>query len=546
MASLQRKIVKGHEYWSLVESKRINGKPTPIVLEYYGNTKKFAEKLLSGEYNEKVLKSYSHGDTFALCRVVKKLGIEKILDDVFKKRKRDDIKRSSSIIIIALQRACCPGSKSELADWFKTTTLNIEMGIKAESLTSQHFWDQMEDITEEELDEAEDAIIKRIFGLYNFELEKLALDYTNYFSYIDSNNKRNTIAQRGKNKQKRNDLRQYSLALITTKESGLPLYSHVYEGNINDQTEFFQYVNSLRNRIPNYNPDLITLVFDGGSNNKNNFAMLETHYVCSFSLSCCKELYDIDVDEYSELKYNGSFIKNYRLTWEIWGEQRECVLTYSNDLARGQLKESNSTIQSALNNLDELNEKLSNPKSKILKTQASIENKVKSILSNAYVKRIVKIELIGDQIITNINYNLDNEAKGDVIKKYFGKKLIVTDRKDWTTYEIIKVYREQDNIEKIFKSTKDPHHFSIRPQYHYTDQKIRVHIFCCLLGFTLASVLHKEITNAGINISKNKTLDNLRNIRQCFIKDKAGIKVKKTLEEMDDIQKSLWRIVNEL
>ena len=48
MASLQRKIVKGREYWSLVESKRINGKPTPIVIEYYGNTKKFAEKLLNG------------------------------------------------------------------------------------------------------------------------------------------------------------------------------------------------------------------------------------------------------------------------------------------------------------------------------------------------------------------------------------------------------------------------------------------------------------------------------------------------------------------
>ena len=40
-------------------------------------------------------------------------------------------------------------------------------------------------------------------------------------------------------------------------------------------------------------------------------------------------------------------------------------------------------------------------------------------------------------------------------------------------------------IEKIFRSTKDNEHCAIRPQFHYTDQKIRVHIFCCLLGLTL-------------------------------------------------------------
>jgi transposase len=546
MASLQRKFVKGHEYWSLIESKRINGKPTPIVLEYYGNTKKFAEKLLNGEYNEKVLKSYSHGDTTALSRIVKKLGIVDILDDVFKIRIRSNIKRSTSLIIIALQRACDPGSKNELADWFRTTTLGIEMGINAETLTSQHFWEQMDDISEEELNEAEDAIVKKIFDLYNFELEKLALDYTNYFSFIDTENNRNKIAQRGKNKQKRNDLRQYSLAVVTTKETELPLYSHVYEGNVNDQTEFFQYVNSLKERIPNFDPTSITLVFDGGSNNKKNFAMLETHYICSFSLSSCKELYDISIKDYSELEINGSCVKNFRLTKEIWGIQRECILTYSSDLARGQLRDLDKVIQSTIDDIEELNQKLSNPKSRISRSKESIEAKIKSILNNAYAKEILRVELIGDPIVSAICFFVDGNAKSNIVEKYFGKKLIISDRNDWSTYEIIKTYREQDCIEKIFKTTKDPDHLSIRPQYHYTDQKIRVHIFCCLLGFMLATVLQKEISNAGICISKNKILDNLKNIRQCYIKDKVGIKVSKTLEEMDDMQNKLWLIVGRL
>ena len=84
MASLQKKIVKGIEYWSLVESKRINGKPRPIVIEYFGNTKSFAEKLMNGRNENKILKSYSHGDTYALMKIAQRLDIEHILDTIFK------------------------------------------------------------------------------------------------------------------------------------------------------------------------------------------------------------------------------------------------------------------------------------------------------------------------------------------------------------------------------------------------------------------------------------------------------------------------------
>ena len=82
MASLQKTTVKGIDYWSLVESKRINGKPTRFTIEYFGNTKKFAEKLMRDRFENQVLKSYAHGDTFALMKVADKLGIEEMLDKV--------------------------------------------------------------------------------------------------------------------------------------------------------------------------------------------------------------------------------------------------------------------------------------------------------------------------------------------------------------------------------------------------------------------------------------------------------------------------------
>jgi len=546
MASLQKKTIKGIDYWCLVESKRINGRPRSIIIEYFGNSKKFAERLINDRPENLILKSYSHGDTFALWKMADKLGIESILESAFKSKTRDNIRRSRSLLLIAIQRVCNPGSKNEFEDWFKTTTLPYDININPKVLTSQHFWGQMDGITEAELIAAEDAIMKRVLELYDFDLEKIALDYTNYFSYISTTNDRAAIAKRGHNKQKRNDLKQYSLALITTKEMGLPLCSHIYEGNANDQTEFCRYIDMLKTRIPNYDPGMITLVFDGGSNNKANFEKIETHYICSFSLSSCKNLYDIDLSSYCDVAVNGKKVKSYRCEQVIWDKKRECILTFSSGLYEGQLSELQQNITTTISELKKLNQQLANVKSRISKKEKDIMERIKKILSRQYMDEVFEIRMEVDETVKSIVYLVNETKKDELVRKYFGKKLILTDRVDWCTAEILKTYRDQDCIEKIFRTTKDTDHFSIRPQYHFTDQKIRVHIFCCLVGLTIASILQKEVANHGLEISKNQLLDRLSEIRRCWVKKRDSNKAVSVLEEMDSLHRELWDTIQSI
>ena len=544
MASLQKRTVKGIDYWSLVESRRVNGKPRPIVIENFGNTKKFTEWLINGRNENKILKSYSHGDTFALMKIAEQLGIEQILDDVFPSRTRKGVKRSTCLLLIALQSICNPGSKSEFEPWLKNTTLPYDYDLP--TLTAKRLWEQMDEITERQLAEAEDRITQKVFQKYNFGLEKIALDYTNYFSYIGSSNGKSELAKRGHNKQKRNDLRQYSLALITTKETSLPLCSHIYEGNKTDKTIFPEYLKILEKRISNFDPQNITLVFDGGGNTKENFKALKTNFICSFSLSYCKELYDIDLLRYEDINVNGKQIKCYRLTHEIWGESRECLLTYSHELYKGQLKELETDTAKVFSAIKKLNGQLSNPRSRISKTQKSIKTRVSAALSKKHMDAIFVTYLSEEAngMVTDVACAVDENKKNEILYKYFGKKLTITNRKEWTTEEILKTFREQDCIEKIFRSTKDGEHCAIRPQFHHTDQKIRVHIFCCLLGLTLATILHKEACGRGLKISKFHLLDILGSIRRCWITDKNSAKVTNVLEDLDDCQKQVWNAIH--
>jgi len=124
------------------------------------------------------------------------------------------------------------------------------------------------------------------------------------------------------------------------------------------------------------------------------------------------------------------------------------------------------------------------------------------------------------------------------MEKYYGKKLLTTNNVSWTTEVIIGSYLDQYNIENIFKDTKNPHHFAIRPQFHWTDSKVRVHTFSCILGLLLTSLLRKELMEVGIKIENKELIDTLSNIRQSYIlspnkQKKLGFEAEKVLEKMN-------------
>ena len=82
-----------------------------------------------------------------------------------------------------------------------------------------------------------------------------------------------------------------------------------------------------------------------------------------------------------------------------------------------------------------------------------------------------------------------------------GKKLLVTCRDDWSSEAIIAAYLGQSNIERLFKHLKNPYHNAVYPRYHWTDQKIKVHTFICLIGLLLSQIVWKKARDAGYSMT---------------------------------------------
>jgi transposase len=99
----------------------------------------------------------------------------------------------------------------------------------------------------------------------------------------------------------------------------------------------------------------------------------------------------------------------------------------------------------------------------------------------------------------------------------FGKTILFTDNADWTEEQIVSAYRSQYHIEDAFKQMKDPHFLGWSPMFHWTDSKIQVHAFYCVLALLLTSLLQRELAGKGEHLSINRMLEELGGIRETLV-----------------------------
>jgi hypothetical protein len=178
--------------------------------------------------------------------------------------------------LAAVNRVCQPRSKRAFADWWSGTALGRITRIRVGALDHRRFWDAMDAVTVEQLEQIEAALTRRMIEVFGLEVQALILDMTNFATFIDSGNDRAPIAARGKAKQKRYDLRIVGLGLVATRDGGIPLLSHAYPGNKVDVTQFTAMIEELSRRYTATlgGPGAATLTFDAGQNSAPNFTRL--------------------------------------------------------------------------------------------------------------------------------------------------------------------------------------------------------------------------------------------------------------------------------
>lgn len=547
MATIRKSKNGKYIYWQIVESRRVNGKPRPFVLAHLGTAEQLLYKLKEGPLKKKV-RSASHGAVHLFFKTAEELDLVNIFNSNFSQQTRDGMKTGQSLLLAALHRAICPGSKRAFAGWAKQTTLPELVKFDPKKLDSQHFWDQMDTVSEAVLDQVEREITLKLKEKGLLSPKLLFYDLTNFFTYIDSANEKAELVKRGHNKQKRNDLKQFGLIQVVTRDFLLPVFSCVYAGNKTDKELFIPQLTQLRAKLAELSISVeeITLVFDKGSNTRGNFTALDEQkipFVASLSAAYHEDLINIPDSSYTatgELVY-------CRARKMIWGKERTVVLYISENLRQGQIRGLKQVLTKKYAQLSALKTALSNPRAR-QKERTVVEKKVREILKGERGQELVKVTILEkEKGRFDLSWELDSEFYRWLTESYYGKKILVTCRDEWSSEDIIAAYHGQSNVEQVFKHFKNPYHNTVRPQFHWTDQKINVHTFICVTGLLLSQLVWKKAKELGYTSSMETIIDELSKVRQAEIVTITGLKGKAPKEiQLEEMEPELEKMYSDM
>jgi len=541
MASLQPYQSHGRRYYRIVESFRQNGKPRIRVLAHLGRAENIL-RLVENQQTETKVASVSAGAVTALYHLGEELDVIDRINRALQQargrvQKRDSLTVGETLLAGIISRACAPRSKRAFAAWARSTHLPELMGFQAQKLTSQHFWEQMHAVPVEMLGAIEHELVREVIRIEQLAVQALAYDTTNFYTYIATTNTKPQLPQRGRNKQRRHDLRQLGLALVVDQGTQLPLSHALYEGARSDMRTFARFLKPIRQRLRALTPQprQLTLVFDAGASSKDNLESLDPaqdRYVTAVRPSDHQALLTEAANHLQQVELpSEKVVRAWRARRLIAGQQRDTVVVFSPQLYKGQRRGFDKSLARCASELEQMG----------LRPETTVETakrKLANIRGRQYLRRLVRYEVdTSEDGATRVRVWSDLDEYRRLMTRYFGLRILITDHSEWSTAQIIAAYRGLSKAEGAFRDLKDPGMFSTRPQFHWTDQKLHVHTFMCVTGYLLVRLLWwRARRDAGFSGSPRRLLAELSQIRCCRMVECTGRpgrpRVRRQLEDM--------------
>jgi|tagenome__1003787_1003787.scaffolds.fasta_scaffold20881718_1 transposase len=556
MVSITKKTVRGNTYYYARECRRVAGKPKIVWQKYLGKAEDIVAALDQPQLaSPQAALVTEFGALAALFDLAGRLRLVEHIDrHVPARRGPAGPSVGSYLLVAALNRIVEPRSKAQIACWFEGTVLRRLLDFRSEQLTSQRFWDQMDRVSAEAIVAIERDLTAQLLREFALDVRQVLFDATNFFTFIDTFNERCTLAQRGHSKEGRAALRIVGLALLVSTDFHIPLCHHSYPGNQTDSPTFASLTDELikRHELLSASVQDITLIFDKGNNSLANLQAVDAspyHFIGSLVPSQHPELLAVARERFRCLDTEGlPGVSTHRTKKEVFGKTRTVVVSYNERLFVAQSRTLLREVAKRQRQLAELQAGLQRRQSGEVKkgkapTLEGTRKKVQEVLGTKDMKELFETEVGLANGLPVLSYRFREEAWQQMQAQRLGKTILFTDQDDWSDARIVRGYRSQHHVEDAFRDLKDTEHLALRPQRHWTDQKIRVHVFYCVLALTLCGLLRRELHSKGIDRSLVAILQDLGQIKEvclAYAADGAAPLWQVTLTKLTPDQQALY------
>jgi hypothetical protein len=265
-----------------------------------------------------------------------------------------------------------------------------------------------------------------------------------------------------------------------------------------------------------YFASLVTLVFDKGTAALDNTVQLEEAGVGWISAlpwnQAPQELRERAAEELPPCSAEQPGVRAVAEKLVVHGQEYLAVVKYSAPFAAEQLHSLTTSISRAMQSLRRFAKELHKPRARW--TEEGIRRKIAKWLFGQFLSDLIRYQLESRDGQWQLQFDFDQVAFERLLGRRLGRTVLLTNRLDWTAEQVVAGYAGQQQVERVFRGLKDGEWLAWGPMHHWTDRKIRIHAFYCMLGISLLQYVHRQVKAAWSDISMEQLLEELQQIQQ--------------------------------
>lgn len=470
------------------------------------------------------------GDTGALGWVAEQLDVVRLIDEACGAAGPAKGPSVGELALgVALQRACAPGAKRDLAAFLDSSVARISC-LPIESFTGQAFHRGAAGVTAEQLERAQLAIARTAVTRFELSTEVLAFDSTNFDTHIATTTP-GELARRGHAKSKRSDLRVVGLGVLVSEIGHVPLLHRTYPGNSSDQAllasclkGLAQLHDALDAAEGGATKAGRTVVRDGGFWSEQLELELESaryHSLISLPLSHTAAeqalVFAAQRGNMQPLRGVLAEVRAARLEARVGELERTLLVVESQELLSGQKRGIAVALCKAKSELRLLERRVHAGKL----PRPALEARVQKALGREHLAEFVVTTIGGTAAQPTFSWHVDAARRRELERTRLGRRVLCTTRKLWSTERIVHAFRGQWHVEELFRRSKKGGLVPSGPSFQWADASLQLHTFATVLGLTLVALARLAL---GTNQSAPAFMQDLASINATLVRTNTGQK----------------------
>jgi transposase len=466
-----------------------------------------SDELALAELGDADAKARSIGSMWAILGIMQQLTLPEMWEQLVSGRKNSQ-SLSRHLTALLCNRLDDPRSKLGILSWLETVLIP---GIDTDDVTYQGLLRTMDALIEHK-DEIEKRLADRLLTLFDTELDLVLMDVTSVS--VSSRSEDHPLFAHGYSRDGHPERKQYVLMMVTTKD-GIPIYHDIHPGSTADLTLVDATMKRVRSMFGGI--DRCMVVGDRGMLSKGNLEALTElgfqHLVAlplkreSGTRDLIKKTHEELLEEARKAEARAKDDDTIEVVTEVPADDGRYVVAFSKKVANTQRKGRDRK-------LDAFDDKAAIIEARL---QGKTQSRGRQLTDHGAFKQLVK-----ESITRNVAAYFRVEMRGDFLwvepideaieyaEECDGKLALHTNSVDFKAEELYRMYKDLQEIERSFRALK--HHIAIRPTYHWTEERVRAHVFVCVLALVIERVMRLQLKRAKSTFSPAKALDELRKL----------------------------------